>query len=222
MKHKKILILGATGQCGKWVTTCALKRGFRLTALIRNNSHIEIDKHYDINIIHGNVSDYKTLNEVSNNQDAIISCLGIKRKNPNNPWASLTSPSDLTENVSKGIIDSMEKNKIKRIIFMSAAGVGNSKSLVNPLIKLMINHTNVGKAYIDLENMESNFENSELDWLSVRPVTLTNSKIKGKAKIVEYYGLFSKISRLDVANWILDALERNNLFSNHYEMIGWN
>ena len=85
----------------------------------------------------------------------------------------------------------------------------------------MVERTNLKKAYLDLENTESQFEKSHLDWLSVRPVTLIDKEQTNRVQIINRYGIFSKISRYDVAKWMLDALEREGKFRLHYEMIGW-
>jgi len=104
-------------------------------------------------------------------------------------------------------------------VVISAGGVHESFSETNLMIRFLIRTSSLGPAYRDLENMEEILHDSDLDWLAVRPVTLTNGTVTNKVKITVRYSLFSTISRGDVAAWMLDALERKVAFHPHTEMI---
>lgn len=54
--------------------------------------------------------------------------------------------------------------------------------------------------------MESVLRASTLDWLAVRPVTLTHGPPTGRARPVDRYGITSTVRRSDVASWMLEAL----------------
>lgn len=67
--------------------------------------------------------------------------------------------------------------------------------------------------------MESVFETSDIDWMSVRPVTLLNGEPTGRIKQTNHYGLLDMIKRADVATWMLDNVEQTEPFSNRTTII---
>jgi len=220
MIHRNVLILGASGECGKCAVRIALERGYQVTALVRPETSFEVS--HDVRVIRGNVLDTNVINKAMEKQHAVLSCLGIKRKYPKNPWSSFMSPPDFMKQCAEGIVQAMERHLVKRLITISAAGVGDSDRRMKLMIRWMINYSNISIAYRDLAEMEQVYENSDIDWLVVRPVTLVNGTPSSRAQLVNSYGLFSTIARSEVARWMLDALERRKTFSNHYEMIGKN
>lgn len=216
----KLLILGASGGCGRWIVELAVERGHQVRAIVREGTQYQISAGAEI--IRGNILDEDVLRAGINGCDAVISALGIKRKNPKNPWSDLDSPDDLTTRVARLLVDLMPEENIDRFIAISAAGVRESIHSVNPVIRWMILNSNMKASYKDLAKMESIFEKTALDWLAVRPVTLKNGSLSGKIKETDYYGLMKTISRGDVAKWILDRAEQPVPFSNRTPMISSN
>lgn len=213
----KLLVLGASGGCGKWICKLAVKRGHQVRALVRPTTHCDLPT--EVEIIHGNVLDKTLLKTALANRDGVLSALGIKRKTPKNPWSQLVSPPDLTTRVSKHLVELMSSLKIQRIIAISAAGVGESIYQVNPIIRWMIKHSKMAASYSDLEGMESVFKKSSLEWIAVRPTTLTNGAPTWQVREIDHYGLLNRVSRGDVASWILDAIESSIPISQHTPMI---
>ena len=113
----------------------------------------------------------------------------------------------------------MNKHFVRRLVAISAAGVGDSRNKVNPIISFMIRTSNIALAYRDLENMEEIYGESDIDSLVVRPVTLVNGQTNNRATLVDRYRFSSRIARRDVARWMLDAVERPKPFDNPSEMI---
>jgi len=218
MKYKKLLILGASGKVGQWAVKMAKERGYNITVVVRSKASME--KLKDVNVIQGSVLDDGILEKAMQGQDAVLSCLGIKRKSQN-PWSALASPADFMETVVKKAVPIMKKQGIQRVIVVSAAGVGDSWSAVSSFMKFLVRSSNVKYAFDDFDNMEKLLLNSDIDSLSVRPVGLVNDESNNRAKIVDHFKMSSKISRSDVAKWMVDALEREEHFKNPSEMIGW-
>lgn len=201
----KLLVLGASGGCGRWLCKLAVERGHQVRALIRPAARVDFPS--EVEVVVGNVLDKATLESALKNRDGVLSALGIKRKSPMNPWSPIVSPSDLTTQVAASLVELMPKMEVQRVVAISAAGVGDSIHRVNPIIEWMIKHSNMALSYQDLEGMEGIFKVSSLAWMAVRPTTLTNGKPTGQVKEVDYYGLIHRISRGDVAHWMLDAME---------------
>ena len=213
-----ILVLGATGNIGHQFVNIALQRGHKVKAIVRNASRI--DEQSGLEIIQGDVLDPAVLRQEFNGMDAIVSCLGIRKENPSDPWSPLVSPEDFTTRSVIGIVDAMKINRVSRLVVISSAGVGESWEAVDPEIQEVIETSSVGKIFQDLNNMEKILQNSGLDTLAVRPVALVVGEAGGGTKIVERFETNSKIFTGDVALWMLDAVERSEPFEQRTEMIG--
>ena len=213
-----ILTLGATGNTGKRFVDMALGRGHRVRAIIRSSGSLE--ERTGLEIIKGDVLDASVLKQASHGMDAIVSCLGIRKKDPSDPWSSLLSPEDFTERSAIVIVEAMKAKGMERAVVISSAGVGNSWEAVDKDMREVIQNSSVGKIFRDLGNMEQVLEASELDTLAVRPVALINDDVSGNVQIINRFEKTSKISTGDVAQWMLNAVERPNLFQQRTEMIG--
>jgi putative NADH-flavin reductase len=213
----KLLVLGASGGCGKWIAKLAVERGHKVRALVRKETHFDASE--EVQVIHGSVLDRNVLSDAVEGCDAVLSALGIKRKTPLNPWSNLASPENLTADVAKLLVKLMLEFKVDRFVGMSAGGVRESIIAVHPIIRWMISNSNMSASYKDLAKMESTFEKTALDWLAVRPVTLKKGAPTGSAYLTDYYGLTDSISRGEVAEWMLDKVEQPVPFSNRTPMI---
>ncbi|MDO6541737.1 NAD(P)-dependent oxidoreductase [Photobacterium sanguinicancri] len=219
MTQQKLLILGASGGCGQWAVELAVAQGYLVTVLIRQNS--QYTPPAGVKVIYGNILDPQTVKDAMSNQNAVISCLGIKRKTAKNPWSALASPSDLATQSTKNIVDAMTFHDIKRLVVVSAAGVAESFSNISTIMKLLIKGSNINKTSNDFAAMEKILANSAIDSLAVRPVGLVDQQTDKKAVIVDHFDLSSQISKKDVAQWMLDAIARPDPFDSPTEMIGW-
>ena len=152
--------------------------------------------------------DRLALSELISGRDAVISCLGARRANPRNPWSKMTSPFNLMERFSRGLVQAMTLPAMpKRLVMVSAGGVGSSAHLVHPVLRFVFEHSTIGREYKDLAKMEDQVERSGLDWTIVRPVTLTTGRPTNRVKICSRYGLTDSISRSDVASFMLRCLK---------------
>ncbi|MEO1023592.1 MAG: NAD(P)H-binding protein [Bacteroidota bacterium] len=203
-----VIVFGASGGIGQWVVKKAAEHGHTVSAVIRSSS--DYDAPAGVDVIRGEVTDLEFVQSVVADHSVIISCIGIRRVGKS-PWARIQSPSNLVETVTRNMIHAATCLDDTRLIWISAAGVGDSRELCSPLIKKMITLGNIGLAYRDLEHAEQLIQRSALPSLTVRPVTLLLGKPSGKAKPSEAYTLFSTIRRSDIATWIIE----NALSVNH-------
>ncbi|WP_295891744.1 NAD(P)-dependent oxidoreductase [uncultured Vibrio sp.] len=219
MENKKLLILGASGGVGAWAVEIASKRGYQVRVLVRPSTHYQAPE--GVEVMRGEVLDRATMEQAMEGQDLVISCLGIKREQPNNPWAKVVSPTDLAERSMLNIVAAMNKHNISRIVAISAAGVAESFSQVSWLMKLLIRKSNVNVTFQDFEKMENILKQSDADSLTVRPVGLVDKQSAKKASLIHRFNITSQISKQDVAEWMLDAIKRPMPFKTSSEMIGW-
>ena len=201
----KLLILGASGGVGNWLTRFAAQGGHEVTAMVRPGS--PFDPPAGVRVIRGEPLDPHALGAALDGQSAVASCLGLRRSSKL-PWAPLLSPPDLTANVARLLSTAMPQAGVRRIVAISAGGVAESVTKLTMPVRWMVSAGNVGTAYRDLAEMERILAGGRLDWLAVRPVTLVDGRPTGRVGKVERFGLFSIIRRADVAAWMLGALAR--------------
>jgi uncharacterized protein YbjT (DUF2867 family) len=215
----KLLVLGASGRCGQWVVRLGRERGHRITALVRPDSPAPAGD--GVEVVRGQVLEPGVLERALGENEAVLSCLGMHRRNPRSPFSPVIPPADLTSRAAAATVAAMRRRGLRRIVAISAAGVGDSRRHAHPLIRFMVGRGGLGVAYRDLEAMERAYAEGGLDWLAVRPVTLVDQTASGRAQEVPRYRLSSKIARADVATWMLDAVERAQPMDRHTVMIGW-
>lgn len=213
----KVTVLGASGGCGRWILKLAKDRGHQVRAVIREKTQFEVPP--GVQVIRGSVLEENILAESLDDCDAVLSALGIKRKNPLNPWSVVESPGDLTTQVAKSLVYLMPGMNVKRFVGISAGGVRDSFHKTNSVLQWLILNSNMKVSYEDLAKMESTFEQSSIDWMTVRPVTLTGGSPNREVKQINYYRFFDRIKRSEVATWMLDQAEDAQPFSNRTPMI---
>ena len=200
----KLLVLGASGACGQWVTRLAAERGHAVTVVLRPESPYRPPG--GVAVVPGDVTDASLLAPLLGPPDVVLSCLGLRRRSIV-PWSALRSPPDLVERVSTLIGGLPAAEALRRFIWISAGGVGESREAVSRAVRLMIDAGHVGTAYRDLERAESVLARSPVRSLAVRPVTLTHGPPSGRVGPVRRYGLLSTVRRSDVATWMLDVAD---------------
>ena len=198
----KILVLGATGRTGKLFAQLATAKNHQVTAIIRNKKDAILPK---VNYIEGLPTDEQLLTKVLQGMDAVVVSLNINRSS-DNPFARVVSPLTLISDSVKALMPAMEKNNVKRIITVSASGVGDSWNDMSLVVRWLIRYSNIWKAYEDHDRQEQIVRRSGLDWTIVRPVML-NDKGPDEYKAVVGKPSGGSISRNGVAKFILDSLE---------------
>jgi putative NADH-flavin reductase len=199
----KLCILGASGGVGQHLVSQAVERGHDVTALVREGTPYEGPP--QAKIVRGSVLSPEIYAQILPGCEAVLSSIGIKRRNLN-PWSALTSPPDLCSSYARILVEAMRTHEVARVIAVSAAGVAESEPQMTWPMRFVVAWSNVGVAYRDLAVMESIYAGSGLDWCCVRPVALTDGPVTGKAHVVDHFGFSMRISRADVAHWMLQQL----------------
>jgi putative NADH-flavin reductase len=197
-----ILVLGATGRTGKIFVRIAIGRDHQITAIVRDTSKGTLPK---VKYIEGSPTDGQLLNNIMKGIDAVVVSLNINRTS-DNPFAKVVSPLSLISDTAKALITAMERNNVKRIITVSASGVGDSWMDMPLIARLFIRYSNIWRAYEDHDRQEQLLRKSNLAWTIVRPVMLNDKETENyMATIGKPKG--SGISRAGVAKFILDVIE---------------
>lgn len=199
-----LLVLGASGGVGKHVVERAVAKGHRVTAIVRGETAGLPER---AKIVRGSVLDRATLDAALEGQDAVLSSLGIRRANPRNPWSKVTSPPDFMESVMKALVPAMNARGVKRLVAVSSAGVAESFPRMNFVMRFLVRKSSIGVAYRDLAEMERVLAESDLDWVAVRPVTLTNRTRDDRVAYPDGFSITATISRATVAEWMITRAE---------------
>ena len=175
--------------------------------LVRKESK-EKPVHKSAVLVEGSPLVYDDVKRALTDCDAVLVALNVARKS-DWPWAKLVSPPDLLEVSMTNIVKAMGETGAKRIITVSAWGVGDSYAEANGIFRFLINKTNVGTAYAGHEQQEKVLKESNLDWTAVRPVGLTNNTKHCPTRVSQKGStkLKMSISRMDVAIFMLDILD---------------
>jgi putative NADH-flavin reductase len=202
----KILILGISGRTGKLVAEEALKRGFKVSGIARDKSKVDLG---DADITEGSPYDIETLRKAIDGCDAVVSTLSLFPASQG-LFSKITTPVDFMSHSIQNTVTVMNEKNIKRIVVMTALGVGDSSREIPWLFSLIVKVSNISYAYADHAAQEKILEDSGLDWTVVRPTMLTNkmedvsvlNNLKGEGNIK------TSISRNAVAHFIVDAIDK--------------
>jgi putative NADH-flavin reductase len=200
----KIVIFGAAGGTGRQLVEQALERGYEVTAFDRHTAALNIG-HPKLSKVQGDVFDAAQVEAAIVGQDAVICVLGVK------PGVTIPVCSKGTEN----IITAMQQVGVKRCICQSAYVVATldghwrEAPWILPLILPFF--PKIKTTFADHVIQEQEVQQSNLDWIIVRPAKLTDGPKTGnyKAAIPLHMGLNAKISRADVADFLLKQVSDN-------------
>ena len=190
----KILILGSTGGTGQQLVKRALQQGHEVSALARDPAKLQIldDR---LTIIKGDALDRNCMLRAVEGKDAVLGCLGRGQ--------SLRSD-NLISNAVNILIPVMKEKNVRRLIFLSAAGVGENYQYASTAQKIFFRFL-LKDIYADKAKGEEQIKNSDLGWTLVRPARLTNKPYTGNYEHGENIKMKGtpQISRADTAEFML-------------------
>lgn len=197
----KLVIFGATGKTGIELVKQSLENGFKVTAFVRNPLKLMIENE-NLTITTGDVYDASGVEQAIKDQDAVVCALGVGTSLKKTTVRSIGT---------RNIISGMHKSNVKRLIVVSAMGVGESWNTLSFFNKFFF-ATLLKNSRNDHEAQEKAVKESKLDYTIIRPSGLTDAPrtdaytygetIKAKK---------AKISRADVADLIIKELRKSNL-----------
>ena len=192
-----VLILGSTGASGKEIIKKLLEKEHAVTALARDPSKLDI-KDERLFVFKGNVLEPGSWVNHLDNKDAVISALGVGK--------SLKSKDLISKSVDI-VLPAMKEKNIKRLIFLSAFGVGETYKQASFIQKFVFG-TFLKNLYADKKKADEKIMQSGLEWTLVYPVLLTNKQFSGSYKTGEKLPMkgMPKLTRADLADFIVGQL----------------
>jgi len=196
----QLVVFGATGGTGRELVTQALGHGHSVRAFVRNPDRLKV-VHHRLEVVTGDVQDAKSVAAAVTGQDAVLCALGMYQRKPNT----------LLSDAVRTLVGAMKAEGVVRLLYVSSLGVGGTKGQLGPLYNRILLPLLLKEIFVDKETAETVVRESDLDWTIVQPGRMTNARLTGK------YGAgpdaakgrrFPKIARADVADFMLNALER--------------
>ncbi|MEY2601538.1 MAG: hypothetical protein QOJ36_857 [Verrucomicrobiota bacterium] len=194
----RILIIGATGGTGRELVRQALEQGHQVTALVRKPKKMKLE-HPNLRVVKGNVHDYDSVESAMRGQSAVLCALGTKRFFLNR----------VASNGTSNILRAMKSCGVPRLVCESSLGVGNSVGRLGLLFTFLVIPLLLPFIFYDKVRQEKLIEESETDWVIVRPAVLTNAPARGKyrhGRNVGNYLWTNRIARADVSDFMLKQL----------------
>lgn len=205
-----ILVIGASSGVGEQLVQAALQSGHRVTALSRRPQRLHASGSY-LTKVAGDFANPDDLSAVITGQDAVCVCVGV---------APTRKPVDLFSKGTKALLAMMQPGQ--KLIAVTGIGAGNSRGHGGFFYDRLIQPLLLKSIYEDKDRQEALIESSSTDWLIVRPGFLGKGKASGNYHIAENLdGIRAgKISRADVAAFMLKQLERPSLFGKKILLTG--
>jgi putative NADH-flavin reductase len=203
----KILIFGITGRTGCLVAAEAVKRGHKVVGIARDPGKVTVK---DAEIVAGTPYDFETVQKAIDGCDSVISTLNVFPQTQG-IFSRIKTPLDVMSVSIKNAIRAMEQKGIRRIVVMTALGVGDSAVELPAFFRFLLKISNIKYAYADHDIQEKALEKSSLDWTVVRPVGLTdkNDNLTILQNLNGVGFIRSAVSRNAVAHFMLDCVEKN-------------
>lgn len=191
----RIVVFGATGGTGRVVLAEAMRRGHRVRAFARGTTELPTP-----DVARGNILDRPAVFRAIAGQDVVVTALGMAARAT--PSAADTTMSTATRH----IVDAMQEQGVKRLLLVSAFGVGESVAQAGfPFRQLIL--PRLRNHYADKERQEAVVRASSLQWTIVRPCHLVDGATCGPVRVVERRTRFyESIPRVDVGAFLLDHI----------------
>jgi putative NADH-flavin reductase len=193
----RVLIIGATGGTGRQLVQQALDQGHQVTAFVRKPKKLKME-HANLRIVQGDVLDYASVESAMQGQNAVVCALGHKR---------FFGPTTILSRGTENIMRAMKNCGVARLICESSLGVGDAVGRLGLLATLLFVPLILPFYFWDRLRQESLIaDNIDIDWVIVRPATLTNGPAQGDYRHGFKVGSYiwpGRISRADVAAFML-------------------
>jgi uncharacterized protein YbjT (DUF2867 family) len=200
----KVLVLGAAGKTGRLVIDHALAAGHSVAALShspeKDDSHQDHPKHLfppQVDVFHGDAQNPTSLRQAMEGCQAVIDTIGGKT-----PFLN----TDLESSTVRVVLNVMHELGVQRLIVISVLGAGDSEDQAGFFYRHLMMPTFLHGAMKDKNAMEAEIAASDIPWVIVRPPILSDADPKGEIIIVPAGHVAEKITRGDLARFLVDQL----------------
>jgi uncharacterized protein YbjT (DUF2867 family) len=194
----RVLVLGATGGTGREIVRQAGAKGHSVVALVRSKT-----KAQDLvgaELVEGDARDGAAFARALDGCSGVVSALGTTLS----PFREVT----LLSTATRALVKAMDGQGTRRLVCITGLGAGDSRGHGGFLYDKLILPLALRNVYNDKNRQEAIVRASELDWVLVRPVVLTDKPGKGRVRattnLSDVHG--GTIARADVAAFVVEQL----------------
>jgi uncharacterized protein YbjT (DUF2867 family) len=197
----KILVIGASQGTGALCVKAALAKGHSVSAFSRTPTKLDLT-HPALTKVAGDFHDAASMRSAVAGHDAVIITASP---------TSLSGIKDKPDYFSRGTqycIDAMKALGVKRLVILTANGVGESKPVASWFQRTFFIGGLLKGFFADHDVQERLTKESGLEFVIARPTRLTNGPAKGKyVRTAELVSVPGSIARADVADFLVEACE---------------
>ena len=195
----RIVVIGGTSGIGLEVVKLSLNRGHLVTAVARRPERMPITDP-KLTTLKGDITDIDSMMNIVAGHHLVVSAVGI---------AVTSKKVTVFSEGIKNVIAAMNKNKVERLLTITAVGAGDSEGhgslIYNAILQPLVLSTDID----DKTAQEVIVAQSNTNWTIVRPAYLTNDPPSHNYRVLtELEGIKTgKIARSDVAHFIVASFE---------------
>jgi len=173
----RVIVFGATGGTGRATVQELLEGGHEVTAFSRHADQLEL-RSERLHLLSGDALYPEDVECAVPGHDAVVVALGVN----DNPLKVRVlhrsrTPTNICSEGTRNIIRAMKKHGLRKLVVVSAYGVGETRDLL-PWPFKMAYRLLLKEQMADKERQEQVIRDSDLDWVIVQPVGLTNARPK--------------------------------------------
>jgi len=205
----KVLVVGSTGGSGRAAVAHLRAEGHEVTAFSRK-AGVTLRADERLHAVSGDVMNRADVERAVKGQDAVIVTLGIAE----NPFrvrilGPASTPADVRSKGTKNVISAMQQHGVRRLVVQTSYGVGETRGrlgLVDAAFFALVLKPQIA----DTETQNEAVVASDLDWVIVQPVHLTDGAEDAMPFIsTEGETGRMKVSRNSVGRFLAHAVASN-------------
>lgn len=190
----KVIVFGASGKTGKMIVEKAIAAGHEVTAFAHDGSGAPSS---GARIVSGDAADAEAVRRAVAGQDAVIDTIG-----GTTPWKDR----GMETSIGKAIINGMRAEGVRRLIVVSAMGVGDSAEQASFFYGHVLIPTMMRGVVKDKGHLEEEMDASGLQFVIARPAALSDDQEDGTLRVVPKMEKAHHTRRGDLAQFLVDQL----------------
>ena len=203
----KVLVIGSSGGSGRAAIDHLLSEGHEVTAFSRRAA-TGVSGSAKLRFVRGDAMNPTDVEQAVRGHDAVIVTLGISE----NPLrvrllGPAQTPSDVRSTGTRHVIAAMQKHGVRRLVVQTSYGVGETRDRLG-FVDRMFFELILKPQIADTEKQNTDVSESELDWVIVQPVHLTDGAEQDMPFIsTEGETAKMKVSRQSVGRFLAHAVK---------------
>jgi uncharacterized protein YbjT (DUF2867 family) len=197
----KVLIFGGSGKTGSLVVDRAIEKGHEVTVLVHDVAKFAEHRPLTdrrIAVMTGDATNPTDVRAAMQGQEAVIDTIG-----GTSPYKTVHLEAD----AAKVILECMKEVGAKRLIVVSAMGVGESAEQSPFWYRYLMMPTFLRGSTKDKAAMEAEVGSQGIDYVIARPAILSDAQPDGTLHVISEVETGHKTIRGDLAEWLVQQLE---------------